>query len=793
MSQEEARKLLEIWNWFDKHPNLDSYENIPREVFLYQIRIITKPFTGNDDSLSAAREVLGAIAAGKISGDMPTAIIEQIKAGNISEKEAPNIEKTTQLTKSWISKLQAKTSEEIVERQVAAAQVQAVVERFEEEKPGLGTLQKQKTVVPETKPPSEIKKVPIETPPSVPEEISLPPSAESPGFSFKIISEGSLPAASRLAAAPLRSIISFAFPTLASESSTQAAALSFVSAYGVSTKALEPLKPKALSLGISPEQFGKFIETISLYEQSLPQLIYQGREVDISPYQVEALFIQPGGDGVTALLPNAGFLGNTLRSAGQQIFGKISSNFVKNLIKGGAGKAAKTVAAAAAKVAPEVAVGAAAGPPGWLIAAADIAKDFLVKIGSKIAIWIKKHWQEIAGAILVGTGILVGGGVGLVVAIGGGLVALGGPGLKAVGSGIGNFFSFLTFGVLLPSLGLPFLVALIAIPVAIVIILFIINSGAYLVPPSGLVGENPYIGIEKVADPPGPFKSPPVSVSYTITITATKGTLSNIIFDYKCEVITKNSPPICPSVSISDSSGKSVAMGSQGDLTITPAEPYKLTYKTTYSGGAFQNSAIIDTLTVTADAPGQKGTKAEGSAAVIIGNPPTSCFAFDSSWTADAKNKEFAAIAELSKASVYMAKLCAAGPIPLRYENNGMEGGENKNGAIYIYKIYDLQTNLYTIAHESGHTFARRWPGVYGAFRNSVPGANSNLLCTYLFTPSSIPSENFAESIALYVSDAPGRTPQARFSCLGNSFKDGKYKAFWQFAKDNIFQQDLGW
>jgi hypothetical protein len=123
----------------------------------------------------------------------------------------------------------------------------------------------------------------------------------------------------------------------------------------------------------------------------------------------------------------------------------------------------------------------------------DKAKDFLS--------WINKNFSKILVYLGIGSviiGYLIGGvvgqlfmGVGLAAGVGGAVRLAGGPGaaLSGAGNSISSFLSSLattTIGVL----ALPFVITIMAIPAIVAIILFIINSGAYIVPPKIGVGAH---------------------------------------------------------------------------------------------------------------------------------------------------------------------------------------------------------------------------------------------------------------------------------------------------------------
>ena len=107
------------------------------------------------------------------------------------------------------------------------------------------------------------------------------------------------------------------------------------------------------------------------------------------------------------------------------------------------------------------------------------------------------------------------------------------------------------------------------------------------------------------------FKSK--TITYKITITAKKSALTNVKVGYECQVIS-SSQLKCPSISVIPETIDSVS----------PANPYTFTYTSTYDS-KYSDSAIIDTIRITADTTEQSGVSAETSASVTFGNPPISC------------------------------------------------------------------------------------------------------------------------------------------------------------------------
>jgi len=181
-------------------------------------------------------------------------------------------------------------------------------------------------------------------------------------------------------------------------------------------------------------------------------------------------------------------------------------------------------------------------------------------------------------------------------------------------------------------IGVPLLVAILVFPIFVAFILLIINSGAYLVPPQELVSPGVivslYIDVSKVASPGGPFENDqltppkgPLVIEYTIYVRAKKGTLTNLRFNDKCEVIRNQGAKIpgCPTAD------KEIP-SSAPDATVSPAgNPYVIKYSRKFESSDFIDSLVIDTFTVTADVPEKENEIAAQSASIKIGKPPEDC------------------------------------------------------------------------------------------------------------------------------------------------------------------------
>jgi hypothetical protein len=158
------------------------------------------------------------------------------------------------------------------------------------------------------------------------------------------------------------------------------------------------------------------------------------------------------------------------------------------------------VAAAGAAAGAEVAAGAAAAPvTGGLSLVVAAITAVATVIVPKVINWIKdkisKYGKYAIAAVGALFGFLIGGVGGAVVGglgtygvaafLSGGLPALTGS-ASVLGSGILTFFGALG-SAFIGEVGIPILTALLVFPVVVALILFIINAGAYVVPPTTIV------------------------------------------------------------------------------------------------------------------------------------------------------------------------------------------------------------------------------------------------------------------------------------------------------------------
>lgn len=398
--------------------------------------------------------------------------------------------------------------------------------------------------------------------------------------------------------------------------------------YGVNSRHLKTAVSSAFEAGkISEETSKKLLEVAKAIKN-----VESG-----SPWYIKTVFWAYGGNQVSLVtdldkISGGAPLRNFLMAPTDQGFGvfikdaagEIGQRAIGGIVKKGAINLLGKLGISLGEKAGAAALG---GPAGPVIAAALFIKD--------IASWIKRFIQKNKGlffaafaAGLMGLGFVLGntplmvfGGAGVGLGVASSLGASPGTVLSSAANGISGAIVGLT-SLTIASLSASAVVALVALPAVIAIILFIINSGAYIVPPRVAIAtlgavESPYIGVEKTVDGESEFSNEdlafPKGVTYIITVSAKKGTLSNIKFQYGCEVVQEKSKKACPGVEIPSP-----------PTIISPVENFTFSYTHQLDSG-FRDAFVLDTMTVTADSPDAKGSVSVASASVKIGNPPDDC------------------------------------------------------------------------------------------------------------------------------------------------------------------------
>ena len=143
-------------------------------------------------------------------------------------------------------------------------------------------------------------------------------------------------------------------------------------------------------------------------------------------------------------------------------------------------KAAVTAGTEAVVVGAEV----AAGPPGWVLAAATLLATF----GKDILSWAKRNFKKLAVAIGATIGLLVGGPVGAVIgAVGGFVITFPIVSLSTAANSVGVGISRLStalVGLVATEIATPVIIIALSVPIVIALLLFIINTSALVVPPN---------------------------------------------------------------------------------------------------------------------------------------------------------------------------------------------------------------------------------------------------------------------------------------------------------------------
>lgn len=331
----------------------------------------------------------------------------------------------------------------------------------------------------------------------------------------------------------------------------------------------------------------------------------------------------------------------------------------------------------------------------------------------------------------------------------------------------------------------------IGIPV-VALIMFIINTGAYVAPYETIGGgayvpsNSQYINVTKVASPAGPFQNSalPLTINYTITISATTEILTDISFTDNC-IVTKTGETLsCPTFNPAIP---------QAPEQLAPGETFTINYSAEFSG-SYTDSITINSLIVTATAGANPGQRSTGTASIIIGNPPTECFVFEG-WPEQERLLQTQAIAQMAVAQSFMARLCAGGPITLIYStaDTGYGGFHHGNRRVTIYPRGrgSLPNRFYTLTHEIGHVFGAAYNNILFQYRDDASVRSEAPICTYPL-PAQPWFEDFAEMIALYFSQNPVSTYRD-FRCLNGQTFPEVYPRHWQWARDNIILDDLSW
>ena len=345
-----------------------------------------------------------------------------------------------------------------------------------------------------------------------------------------------------------------------------------------------------------------FIEENNLVDPDLKEAVEQAEQEQLT------------GTGLPSDLPSpeeelSGFTNTAMNIVARSPVGKFASKVYDKVVKRVA-KAAKKIIKKAAKWAVR-AIAAVIGVEE--IPGAQVLVEAVAEVVSRLVEWTAKKVKRLARDSKD-------------LAIGVSLLALGALHYS-------TYFVIAAIGALLASIIIPIFIVLVGIPLLFVLILFIINQSAWVVPPGESANfftidptlpDSAFIDVTKIASHPtageGPFlefenSDLPLEVTYTITIIAEKSTLSNIIIDYSCEVTNANTGTPCP---------PDPAIP-EPPAIISPTTPFTFSYTMTYNSPTYEDSSIADTILVTANAEGLEGEVSGAAASIRIGNPPDEC------------------------------------------------------------------------------------------------------------------------------------------------------------------------
>ena len=344
-----------------------------------------------------------------------------------------------------------------------------------------------------------------------------------------------------------------------------------------------------------------------------------------------------------------------------------------------------------------------------------------------------------------------------------------------------------------------------------IFILFIINSGAYVVPPGGFggLGEGAQTGlfnVRNVSDPSGEIPNGSVTVHYEVTISTTSvgEIITNIILNNTCRITPTSSCPTITNLQAHFNSQLPTNYATLADVqasltNITSTDPFIIDYDKTYN---LSDSTASDILSVTGTVNGNTATES-GTATLCFGDCPMGCFEFVGAWPSGPRNITEQAIIKLaSEHPAYTNKICEAGTITLGYdiEYNGTHlrycgwhihdaAGSTGVDIILANNFGCLENADYAeflLAHETSHHLTWINYGLYQQFLDDPVVQSEPHLCTYPVQPPP-DSEDFAEMDGLYANDNIGSV-SSRYNCLTGGFR-ASYPLHWDFARRIIFEE----
>lgn len=395
-------------------------------------------------------------------------------------------------------------------------------------------------------------------------------------------------------------------------------------------------------------------------------------------------------------------------------------------------------------------------------------KELIFGVGA-VALFFGTLPVQALGAI----GMTMGGAAG---------VSAGGLSIGGALISIWKFFAIIGGIFMTVSLGLVW--GFIGLLILVVLIVYIMNSGAYVVPQSasqaGLTETNQYVDVKKVASPTGNLSNPQ-TITYTVTITAKTDNLTNISINDECTANKKGGSINCSNLSTLP----------PPPAIISTTAPFTFTYTVNYNS-TYQDSLVTDTITVNATSAAQGSVSGSGTATVCFGNCPKDCYNFpESQWPSSAsslKNLLQGASSTIAgKYPNFSSKACKGGTINICYRSSLPWAG------IFAFHAHDADCDLlfnnevtrygntgalYLLVHELTHHIQNISGGYVSQYVSQVDPAEPTI-CTY---GGSDNYETMAEGNALFV--APPIILQ-NGACITNY--PSQYPRHYQFARDVMF------
>lgn len=620
IAKDEAQFLYDVLDYFLRNPGKSEYDfvepPIPRKPFMDDI---SKAFPY--DTPTGIREILGEIKSEQVtSSTLPQRVLEDLKNRNIDKNTyLEELNKQKEDLSKWKGQLKTKAAEQKTQKEVpvteskktAQEKIQPIQIKISQEKTAEVTVDEE-----------TLQKFVLASQMAGESEDFAESSSQVPLEAFCL----------GIKSSTLTEKIQIF------DDGPEKNYLNYVAEY---LKGLEEYFPKEAEMFSAASPIGDF------------EIIFPA---NLESPDVNSFFFSPFSQGMNTPSGEPSLFSDILGSITDEGVSKASSGLLSEVgqkvgtkvIESTAGKTFLSLLQSMGfKVGAEAATGALAGAATGAAAGTAVAPGVGTAIGAvtsflstylkKIGSWITQNSENILfGAGIGGALLLMGSGAPF--ALSASVFGLGAfpkvaNSLGTIQSGtsnaLGKFQKALSFGVksiFVPAVVAPAAITLIAFPVVVAIILFIINSGAYIVPPQyqGLGVANPYIKVEKIIKDSGTSSKSfsnsqlPKTVTYQVKITPLKGSLQNVKITYECEVLKSGVKVDCPSVSN--------PIPSELIQEIQPSQPFSFEYSQTYSSPTYNDSMIVDTISVSAYISSEnENTLAVGSASVVIGTPPVSC------------------------------------------------------------------------------------------------------------------------------------------------------------------------